>query len=170
MLSHHELEITFAELGALLGTREMMKQQLLIGTCSSEVLPKEHLFNMNISLLFAECGTVACIGGHMALIMDVADKEIKYANKASINETAWRYVGEKASRALLKLFYPHPLTSWEFITRECAIEAIDNFLNTGNPQWARAAYNHDLFHLIPRRTVEALNGDPHYVAYLPENM
>jgi len=125
-LSHDKLGITFAEHGALIGTRYMLAGGILKHTPGVFGVGhgNKHSFNMSISCDVVGCGSVSCIGGTMAMIMgmrDPYDAEHYVCN-------AWGELG--------KLFYPnHPSVSMYDITVEQSIRAIDNFLTTGRAKW-----------------------------------
>lgn len=131
---HETLGITFAELGALLGTRELLKADMLEHDPRHVTKPGTHEFDMNTACKpNGECGTVSCIGGTMALIMG---KNIGEAD-LYVRDTSTEVVGGK-SPALGKLFYPGRdgySGDWSAITPAQAIAAIDNFLAGGHPRW-----------------------------------
>lgn len=72
------------------------------------------LFNMDIWLCKADCGTVGCIGGTASALAKIGLKAM--------------------TDGLSDLFYP-PFDDWEKITTEESVQAIDNYLNTGDPNW-----------------------------------
>lgn len=151
MLTHEKIPITFAEYGALLGTREMMKEQILRAAKGhSDPVPNEHLFNMNCAMKFEQCGTIGCIGGHMALILGWRSPYESDAHRGA-SYHAYMYVDHGRSKALYDLFYPHPLHEWEQITPEMAVEAIDNFLEYGDPKWVKVALNNHMEAIVPWR-------------------
>lgn len=123
---HEKRGITFQEMGALLGVREMLARGLLKdpGALHED---GAHDFNMNIPCrLDGHCGTVACIGGTMALLMGQLSPS--------------RYVaGGGLNGKLGRLFYPDTaLVQWQSITPAQAVRAIDNWLDNGNPRWRSA--------------------------------
>ena len=79
-------------------------------------------FNINVAI--SQCGTFACIGGHMAQLMGMTGYE-----------EIQSYVS--AHKDLHELFYPDSEEdlNWDDITPTQAVMAIDNFLKTGNPEW-----------------------------------
>lgn len=141
MKSHEKLGITFAEFGALLGTKALLEQHALKyqgynanardGLRYVEAVPHTHAFNMNIGCTAKECGTVSCIGGTMALIMG-------HGEVAAVN-----YVDHYHSNSLSLLFFPNEdvpsnqLVNYNAITPQQAVIAIDNFLKTGKPKWRK---------------------------------
>lgn len=93
----------------------------------------EDKFNMNHGCLprsaiengFEGCGTVYCIGGFVALRHG---KDWQEANS---------YVLRSHSGGLKRLYFPYVVgTDWHSITREQAIHAVENYLQTGEPEWA----------------------------------
>ncbi len=127
ILSHTELNISFAELGALLGARAMLKHEVLVHSTRARPVDDVHAFNMEIACNVENCGSVACIGGTMAMIMCMEELDAKW------------YVSKKSSGALRRLFYPTDepgvCVSYCHITAKQSIKAIDNFLTTGEPKW-----------------------------------
>ncbi len=131
MKTAEELEMTFIELGALLGTRELLRSGVLKHLSADMRTTSARMFNMNCAASGNDtCGTVSCIGGTMGMLMGKG------------MEGAQLYVLNVRNPKLLELFYPpsrlfgQKLKSYRDITPEQAIVAIDNFLNTGRPQWA----------------------------------
>lgn len=135
---HKQRDITFQELGALLGAYELIRHRFIEhkDADSYTVVKAEsiraaekgaHVFNMNIACQVHGCGTVSCIGGTMALIMglDVSD--------------ATRYVDDRHSPALDSLFWPGrqmaSLANYNNITPDQSLQAIENFLQHGDPKW-----------------------------------
>jgi hypothetical protein len=132
---HERRKITFAEYGALLGTRAMLVMKALTHTKKRDVKPHKHQFNMAVQCKLDECGSVGCIGGTMALIMGKSEIDAKY------------YVGTcnhigTASKSFQELFFPPPIrdlrVNWEDITPAQSVVAIDNWLKTGKPNWKKA--------------------------------
>ena len=79
-------------------------------------------FSMNYAEAIDDCGSVRCIGGWMAHYMSIPD--------------ASRYVSRHAE--LHDLFYPGSDidVDWDDITPAQAVQAIDNFITTGEPEWS----------------------------------
>jgi hypothetical protein len=129
---HERRKITFAEYGALLGTRAMLVMKALTHTKKRDVTPHKHQFNMAVQCKLGECGSIGCIGGTMALIM----------GKSEID--AVEYVGTcnrigTASKSFKELFFPPSGQDyWEDITPAQSVVAIDNWLKTGKPNWKKA--------------------------------
>lgn len=130
---HERRHITFAEYGALLGTRAMLALNALTTTDNGCLVAGEHKFNMRRALLVKDCGTVGCIGGHMALIMGKTDNNAPHFCGPDL--TATEYVETGRSDSLLALFYPPREYNYKKITPAQAVKAIDNWLRTGEPMW-----------------------------------
>lgn len=137
---HQKLGITFAEFGALLGTREMLKLDLITNADCPLPLEQAHVLNMNTTVSVYDCGSIGCLGGHMALIMGLSAGQ---ADAYVTNGRCRKHGGAVASPALHDLFYPSDIYDWEGITPAMAIDAIDNFLKDGNPHWDDVAHTHD---------------------------
>jgi hypothetical protein len=119
---HKELRLSYAELGALLGTREMLRTKTLKDAHGRSFADDdEHLFNMGDACVIYVCGSVACIGGTMAQIMGKNASE------------AMRYVASSSGK-LRELFFPKPPKGsvhdldYDKIKPTEAVVAIDNFL------------------------------------------
>ncbi len=87
------------------------------------------------------CGCVACIGGHLSLLMQGVDVLTPGPIEISGLQTAVAdcYVTEAEFGPLGPLFYPHDLeVAWDRISARSAGYAITNFLTTGKPHWERA--------------------------------
>lgn len=126
--THEELGLTFAEYGALLGTRAMLERKVLIHDVNVAFrnVGAKHVFNMSIACETNQsCGSVTCIGGTMGLIMGLG------------HHNADRYVG-KANGGLRRLFFPPDVLKYAKIKPEWTIKAIDNFLTYGEPRWEKA--------------------------------
>lgn len=79
------------------------------------------VFDMNVPS--DGCGTVACIGGWMAPELGInVERDIEaYVNNGGLDGK------------LTDLFFPD--IDWENITPHEAVDAIDNFLASGDPDW-----------------------------------
>lgn len=85
-------------------------------------------FNMGCTVYEIECGTIACIGGWMALVGGLKGSEVlRYVN------------GRGSSRALKSLFYG---CIAEEVKISQAAEALCNFLTTGDPKWDEVVGQH----------------------------
>lgn len=151
VLSAEALGITMPEYAALLQVRD----DIAIGAIVHD--PVEDIpdfddgdvrkgLNMVIVLNEGPCGTTACIGGwmHSYIITNTG------RNPGGNNCSAFKWATTKRSKALGPLF--NPLTDldgewytdrngnqidfpYEHIDTDCALQAIDNFLGTGQPDW-----------------------------------
>lgn len=116
---HERLDITFAEYGALLAVREMLKAGVLLHR-PTKYTPAAHVFNMGISCTTNDhCGSVGCIGGTMGLVMGLdAGDAAQFVYSASNNTR------------LRRLFFPNMSSArYRHITPKNAVRAINNFLN-----------------------------------------
>lgn len=126
---HEKLGISFAELGALLGTRTLIERGLLTHLHPFDFFADDrgHYINMGVTCKQNKhCGSVHCIGGTMALLMGMDP------------HTANDYVAEKEfgsrTKGLSALFYPKDF-DYDRITPKQMIAAIDNYLKDGKPRW-----------------------------------
>ena len=123
---HEKLGISFAELGALLGVRNMLAAGLL--TTPDYSAEGCHAFNMNHPGRLSECGSIGCIAGSMAMVMNNSYPQ-SYTIQFSPD-------GDRGKEKIAALFYPRKSkVDWDLITPTMAVKAIDNFLNYGNPKW-----------------------------------
>lgn len=157
VLSHEKLGITFQELGALLGFHAMLKYGVASwhsydattdysDSDAAMMLTRQgqHLFNMGqICKFTAHCGSLGCIGGHMALLMGVHPRQ---------------YTDVDRSPILDKLFYPpHPVDfNYNEITAEDAVGVIECFLATGHVDWSPAVTRI----VTARRAAAAVQSEP----------
>lgn len=121
---HERRGVTFQELGAVLGTREMLRLGVLKHSKANYPKAGEHTFNMNVACNRLDCGTASCIGGTMAMLMGRFN-------------TTMDYVQCNRSASLEDLFYPPQYLDWDKATNKVAIQAIDNWLKDGKPRWAK---------------------------------
>lgn len=136
---HEKIGITFAQFGALLGLRELLKRGYVhykkavppgpgLGAdyeLLAEKAGSEHIINMGVGCRGNEhCGSVGCIGGTMGLLMGMnADH-------------ADQFVGGADKGPLRKLFYPPRPSDYNSITGKQVVRAIDNFIKyDGDPEW-----------------------------------
>lgn len=133
MKTAEELEITYEEYEAL----KQVKCLLDTGT-----IPEE---NFNMKFFFdgeQDCGTVCCIGGWMQVLMGLGNVKTRQKSLLQHPLTDVQFYlraklkcGEDSS-ALDPLFYPIVKDiAWDQISKTQAIQAIDNFLETGDPKW-----------------------------------
>lgn len=137
MRTAEELSITEEELAALLKVREGLASGCFVHVPDVEEvdlpddedspLVKARKFNMNYTGIQASCGTVACIGGWMKTVMtpDAIPSEMR------------DYVYGYRHHVIGKLFFPKlEIDDYDRITPEQSVQAIDNFLATGDPRWS----------------------------------
>lgn len=132
-LNPSELGMTMDQYLALIEVRDALEG----GT-----LPGE--FDMSIPYEKTKCGTAACIGGWMYVFEN--DGEIdEWGMGQYVNEHSGLFHnGERRNPTLLHpLFFPPTGVAYESITESQAVEAIDSFLETGNPKWQLPADDRD---------------------------
>lgn len=129
---HSKLGLSFAEFGALLGTRTMLANNAIVDAKGKTgPVDDKHSFNMEITCKTQGCGSAACIGGTMAQIMGhTADQTTDYV-----------YDADDQNRPIKALFFPPVNYDYGKITRAHAVKAIDNFLATGKPLWTKILPN-----------------------------
>jgi hypothetical protein len=130
------LSIRDAEYQALVEFRQMLVAGAVVHdpACDCE---KPVGFNMNIISDTTDCGTTCCIGGWMFRFM-------MSAGTCDFSPRDTLYVNHDRSRALVPLFFPFKEESedgeehdfpLDLIPPEFALNAVDNFLTTGRPNW-----------------------------------
>jgi hypothetical protein len=159
MLTAEQLGITPEELLALRQVRELLTKQQLHH--DERIYSAQGLaFNMSTCGRDTECGTVACIGGWMHILME-GTKPNEQGFYLVDADHAQQYVCKMASAPLFPLFFPIYAdaelhisqalvpegvklldVSFKPITSEMAIQAIDNFLTTGKPDWWSIVKDH----------------------------
>lgn len=96
------------------------------------------VFDMGISALGTKeaekegyaCPSVSCIGGSMYLLEHgVFGENLSNDDAKLVDGYVWR------NRPLHILFFPPSHVPYDKITPSIAAEAIENFLNTGDPKW-----------------------------------
>ena len=139
---HANLPITFAELGALLGTEQMMKHRVIVhaGTDEKGHLPfphdDAHEFNMDVTCRVSGCASVGCIGGTMAQIMGLNSSQADFYVRATVVNTYYKdYIPH--SPALTPLFFPPDGYNCKKITLPVALKAIKQFRETGTVNWKK---------------------------------
>lgn len=155
---HEKRGVTFQELGALIGVKAMLEDGLIVHHTSEHAqdLPTyiSHGFNMAVACSTADCASVGCIGGSMAMLMGKNRIEaMQYVGLGGV-------IGE-ASPAFQNLFFPPEKCPpklkaslegydedrgdswWVYITAKQTIQAIENWLKDGKPRWAQIC-NHPL--------------------------
>lgn len=143
---HERLGLTFQEYAALLAVRQLLVSGDIKLTYSNKPCDNGHYFNMAEPLIKGdepntECGSVGCIGGYMAFVMGMHYGDVMdFVNAHTKDEE-----GHQA-RLIRDLFFPPDdgQFSWNDLTPEMAVEAIDNFIKTGTPQWTSIAENHGI--------------------------
>lgn len=156
MKTHIELGISEAELAGLIKVRDYLRGSaagtfLPIDDIQNPVArhdPSRLIFNMSTTCRTYECGTAACIGGSLSLVVGgreltpnisvnpyEAKKSDEYVSDYQIDED-WEY---REAPGLGKLFYPIPIAKWSDIKPDVAADAIDRFLETGDPDWVGIA-------------------------------
>ncbi|MEH2517408.1 hypothetical protein V1279_002981 [Bradyrhizobium sp. AZCC 1610] len=138
-----ELGITYPEYKALIEIRELFANNKFDHDQHVD-MTSGNGFNMNCIVSEGECGTTACIGGWMFLAME-RDRTLPVGCFR-----AFQYVQSYRSAALGPLFFPFCNREmrdlldqhgqnydfpFELVTPAMALQAIDNFLTTGNPNW-----------------------------------
>ncbi len=130
VLPHEKLGITFAELGALLGTLSMLENEVIHHvkprSINKVLTSGKHVFNMNIWLKKYDCGTASCVGGTMNLITG-KDPEFGDGNRGH-------------ACPLNVLFFPNRgkriIGDYSHITVPQTIKTIKHFLATGKVDWS----------------------------------
>ena len=135
MKTARQLGITAKEYEALLKVRDLLSKREVLFNMSAIISDKKyhHGYGKDVH----NCGTVGCIGGWMAVIMRNKLDNFDFNKvKCSAIDSVIDYVVDKHSQSLHKLFYPALVNiEWSEITPSQAICAIDNFMNTGDPDW-----------------------------------
>jgi hypothetical protein len=142
MLSPEELRITPKEYDALLKTRKLLADgEIKFFDVDRDYLAPGQYFSMDIAQTGRECGTVCCIGGWMKRLM---------CSHVPTDREVWNYVAAYHSKPLYKLFWPlrdengaDMYDDWgdpydfptHLIDPTYAVEAIDNFFRTSDPNW-----------------------------------
>lgn len=143
---HEERGVTLAEFIALLGVRNMLATGLISYSADKVACPHKHTFNMETQGEVHECGSVGCIGGYMALVLGKVTPEDAQPAGIRVNRGMSRYVGNgisdgSHSPSLRDLFFPYAkdrygeLVGFSAYTPFMAVDAIDNWINTGDPDW-----------------------------------
>lgn len=142
MKTFEELKVTKEEYDALQVVRDNLRAGVFVHGHSDPKNPSRPVFDMNVSCgLFGFgtiCGTVGCIGGWVALVMAGKAFVPLEVERPITREDRWAadsYVSDASSEALRELYYPSRGINWHEITPEMAAQAIDNFLNAGDPDW-----------------------------------
>jgi hypothetical protein len=139
--THNELGISSAEHAALLKVKDVLADipmpvnlesldhvRRRAGVTNSPVK-----FNMIDAKAEYECGTAFCIGGFMKLAM--LRKPFDAVTLTDDEVTGIRNYVYQSFGGLRELFFPPELVSYRSITQAQALQAIENFLTTGDPSW-----------------------------------
>lgn len=135
---------TAEELGLNSDEYEALKQVRCLldtGTIPEENFKMNHWFYTEYS-----CGTVACIGGWMQVLLGTQNPSELLANHPFTDQVAYHEAAlcsvrsgtfyEGKPNRLHELFFPLiPRHKWRYITPQQAVKAIDNVLETGRPNW-----------------------------------
>ena len=128
MKTASELRITEDELEALKKTRCLLSRRMPDGAGFNMTKSYDtHAAGFVDDEVLTECGTVACIGGWMAVSMGMGPSAVD------------DYVGSKDGGygdPLFHLFYPSIGMPWYDITPSMAVKVIDRFLETGEVDWS----------------------------------
>lgn len=144
---HEKRGVSFAELGAVYAVQAMLKANVLVyESLEIEHDPGKHVINMGTACDRAEdCGSIACIGGTMGLVMGLDQPASKtYVAGADVCEDERRvytndlqYGKTIRSPALANLFYPPDKYDFTTITKRQMLLAIQNWLDTGRAGWSK---------------------------------
>lgn len=140
MKTADELHITQAEKDGLVWVRDGLRAGKFkhIDEDKGEYPLGQNGFNMSIASKSYECGTVGCIGGwvwvHMNIERLMQDGGVWYLSSAD-NHDADTYLYQKGPDCHLHHLYFPPGSNYDAITPLEAAQAIDNYLNTGDPDW-----------------------------------
>ena len=147
VLSHNKLNISFAEWLSLICVRVMLECGAVdhardtANRIGALRFLREHegvhAFNMGQPLEAANCGTVGCIGGYMGSMMFVSPRRASEYVMAHDPD-----YGDYKKKGLCDLFFPRInrsrcLVNYDKIDTKMAVQAIDNFLTTGKPNWEK---------------------------------
>ena len=132
MKTARQLRITAKEYEALLKVRDLLSKREVLFDMGT--ILNEKRYRRGFGKDVHNCGTVGCIGGWMAVIMHGGLDDFNFDR---MSDDVISYVERGRSSALDKLFYPGGVhvDLWSEITPGHAIRAMDNFMNTGDPDW-----------------------------------
>lgn len=142
VMTAEQLNITQKEYDGLLWVRDLLKSKKLVYIDDDEFPEGRNAFNMSLGHKRYECGSVACVGGWVWVHMNL-DKVVQSGGPefGFYEVTEWQasnahdYVYNPTSGRLSDLYFPPSHINYESITAEQAVEAIDNFLRSGEPDW-----------------------------------
>jgi len=140
MKTPEELGITEEEFKNLLIVKSLLDSERL--TYYYEETDSPFRFNMNTTSSGDEyeCGSVACIGGWVSFFMQ-GNKFTKESIMKIDHVIADNYVLKSRSTSLERLYFPELKNNtedadfYQAITPGEASQAIQNFLETGDPDW-----------------------------------
>jgi len=120
-----DLKISDAEFGALVKVLGMLERgDLKTVEYGPPTGPFD--FNMSCSGISSECGTVACIGGWVAVLMGRKGDDIA------------RYVNDQESDGVLApLYWPDEVGALDATAPQASV-ALRNYLTHGEPRWDEA--------------------------------
>lgn len=139
MKTAEELKVTQEELDALLWTREMLATSKVEHVCQYKpacVHAIGNVFNMDFPFDYSSCGSAGCIAGWMAikLCSIKPTKKGVYIGtekaKERAKELCWDHGGP-----IHRLFVPRDAASFDWLTTDHAVHAINTFLETGKAEW-----------------------------------
>lgn len=144
-------KLTTKERGALVAVRDMLASGEIVHKRNADSLPgsmREHfviglkrIFNMGCTAEATECGSVGCIGGWMGAMMGMTiDEAADFVADAQAGDD--NYWNENKGNKFSDLFFPPAKINYERITEKQAVRAINSFLKTGKPNWAKACAAH----------------------------
>ncbi|GJE29785.1 hypothetical protein [Methylobacterium organophilum] len=159
-----DLDITPEEHAGLIAIMEHLRKPQIVHVISEEWddaetgEPTEMGFNMSISTGQAnvtfDCGCVACIGGHLSLLLQGVSVLDNTRVRLTTSQTSAADYYVLNNVALSDLFMP-PVTElfgdcWHLIKPATAADAIESFLTWGIPDWKGAARKNGQSHLVRR--------------------
>lgn len=125
---------------ALLEARELIANECVKHDDGGDGWREKTGFNMNKTCTTHSCGTVACIGGWMGLSLYGANDLISAGMKPTHNQIRRTrdFVEDGGDRGeFYDLFYPPSSLYYDHIENSEAVKAIDNFIQTGHPDWEK---------------------------------
>lgn len=117
-------DLTPQEQGALEKVRDLLRSGKIVHHENRKSRSKKR-FDMGTSYMEGGCGTTACIGGWMAHFMKIDDEALfvdEFMGRGKFNKLFWDNTEPDTTPAQ-------------------AAQAIDNFLETGDPRWDEVLEN-----------------------------
>lgn len=141
--THEELGITFREHLAIMGVLTAAKRGVFAPSqpCTNtfQAIHGAHVLDMGTSLHTHACGTVGCIGGHVALLL--GERGSTYVMRHDIR----RMHDQAAMAPLVLLYFPSVWrkghwvrrsgSEWGHISLSAIVKAIENFLTGARNPW-----------------------------------